>query len=59
MPEEKWGTKWRVVIDTFNVEDAVFDEDEGAVYEAGATVMVQPWSLLLLLRTGWRPKPRS
>jgi glycogen operon protein len=59
MPEEKWGTKWRVVIDTFNVEDAVFDEDEGAVYEAGATVIVQPWSLLLLLRTGWRSRPQS
>jgi glycogen operon protein len=59
LPEEKWGTQWRLVIDTLNDADPVADEDEGAFYDSSAKIMVQAWSLVLLRRTAWRPKPEK
>jgi glycogen operon protein len=59
LPEEKWGTEWRLVIDTLNAADPIADEDEGAVYQASDTVRVHAWSLVLLRRTAWRPKPEA
>jgi glycogen operon protein len=57
VPEEKWGTKWRVVVNTFELGDHMSEDDGGAEYEPRCKVAVQPWTLILLLRTAWRPKP--
>jgi isoamylase len=59
IPEEKWGTEWQVVIDTLLEDEAIFDEGDGPVYESGAKLVVQAWSLVLLQRTSWRPKPEG
>ncbi len=57
VPREKWGTKWRVLIDTFQDIDRMSEDDGGAEHEAGATVAVNAWTLVLLQRTAWRPRP--
>ena len=45
------------VIDTAASEDHMSEDDGGAEYEPGNNVMVEAWSLVLLERTAWRPKP--
>jgi hypothetical protein len=43
-----------VIIDTTIEDEPFIDEGDGPVYESGATLTVEPWSLVLLQRTGWR-----
>ena len=57
VPDGKWGTEWRVVINTYEDGDHMSEEDGGTMYEAGAVLEVEPWTLVLLLRTSWRPRP--
>jgi isoamylase len=57
VPAEKWGTRWRVMIDTAEAVDHLSEDDGGPVYEPGNAVIVKAWSMVLLLRTAWRPKP--
>jgi glycogen operon protein len=57
IPEEKWGTKWRVLVNTFEEGDHMSEEDGGDEYDAGARLQVQPWTLVLLERTAWRARP--
>jgi isoamylase len=59
IPEEKWGTRWRSVINTYEECDHMSEEDGGEQYEAGAKIQVQPWTLVLLERIAWRSKPAS
>ena len=47
----------RIVLDTHEHVDHMSEDDGGPMYEAGAVVDVQPWTLVLLLRTSWRPRP--
>jgi isoamylase len=57
VPEEKWGTRWRTLIDTAEPVDHMSEDDGGAEYEPGQVVPVEAWTLVLLQRTAWRPKP--
>jgi isoamylase len=57
IPEEKWGTRWRLVINTFEESDHMSEEDGGEQFEAYAKLQVQPWTLMLLQRIAWRPNP--
>ena len=57
IPEEKWGTKWRSVINTYEDSDHMAEEDGGEEFDAGAKLLVQAWTVVLLERTAWRPKP--
>ena len=59
VPEAKWGTRWRVVINTFEDADHMSEEDGGEEYDPGAKLHVQPWTLVLLERTAWRPNPNG
>jgi isoamylase len=51
MPEEKWGRRWTVVLDTAEESDHLSEEEPGPEIVAGAHRPVQPWSLVLLKRT--------
>jgi hypothetical protein len=44
-------------VNTFELGDHMSEDDGGAEYEPRCKVAVQPWTLILLLRTAWRPKP--
>jgi glycogen operon protein len=57
LPDAKWGTRWRVLINTYEAEDHMSEEDGGAEFDADARMEVQPWTLVLLQRTAWRAKP--
>jgi isoamylase len=57
LPDDKWGSEWQVIIDTTIDDEPFIDEGDGPVHDAGATLTVQPWSLVLLQRTGWREAP--
>ena len=59
LPDGKWGTKWRVVVNTYETRDHLFDEDGGAEYDLGVRIEVQPWTLVLLRRTAWRARPAT
>jgi glycogen operon protein len=55
LPGEKWGTRWGVVLDTY--EENVYymrDDDIGRQYGAGESFEAHPWSLVLLRRTSWQ-----
>jgi glycogen operon protein len=51
MPEEKWGRRWAVVLNTADEGDHLAEEDLGPELEAGGRIPVAPWSLVLLRRT--------
>jgi hypothetical protein len=59
MPEEKWGTRWVVVLDTAEDHDYLSEDDGGEEYGARDSVRVDAWSLVVLRRTGWRPHPEA
>jgi glycogen operon protein len=50
LPEEKWGEKWTVVLDTADEKDLMLEQESGPELGAGARLQVQPWSLMLLRR---------
>jgi glycogen operon protein len=52
LPEEKWGTRWVVLLNTVDPADHMSEEDSTGELAAGATFSVQAWSLVLLRRTG-------
>ncbi|MEP6915911.1 MAG: glycogen debranching protein GlgX [Acidobacteriota bacterium] len=51
MPEEKWGLRWTVVLDTAEETDHLSEDDPGPEIPAGGHLETQPWSLVLLKRT--------
>jgi glycogen operon protein len=53
LPEEKWGTRWAVLLNTVEPGDYMSEEAASAELAASAKLTVQPWSLILLRRTGW------
>ena len=50
LPEEKWGEKWTVVLDTADEKDLMGEHENGPELDAGARLQVQPWGLVLLRR---------
>jgi len=58
-PEEKWGTRWVVVLDTAADEDYLSEDDGGEEFGASETVRVEAWALVVLRRTGWRANPEA
>jgi glycogen operon protein len=48
LPEEKWGQRWGVLLNTTEDTDHLAEEDLGPEVEAGATMQVQAWSLVVL-----------
>jgi isoamylase len=50
LPDKKWGEKWSLVLNTADDADFLQDEQSGPAFDAGATLPVQPWSLVLLRR---------
>ena len=54
LPEAKWGTAWGMVLDTNEYAAHYMREDDiGGTFKPGERCLVQPWSLVLLRRTGW------
>jgi isoamylase len=54
LPDERWGTAWVTVFDT--AQDGTHfmrEDDTGRTFRPGDTVNTQPWSVVLLRRTGW------
>ena len=51
LPEEKWGRKWSVLLNTAEESDQMSEENLGAELGPGGEVQVQPWSMVLLKRT--------
>jgi glycogen operon protein len=50
LPPPEWGQRWTTVLDTNDTGDEMSEERLGRGYEAGATVNVVAWSLVLLRR---------
>jgi glycogen operon protein len=59
LPEEKWGIRWAMVLDTADDHDYLSEDDGGEEFGASDTVRVEAWSLVILRRTGWRPNPEA
>jgi glycogen operon protein len=59
IPEEKWGTRWTLMLNTYEDDDHMSEEDGGEEFGAGDVIEVEPWTLILLKRTGWRAKPKG
>jgi glycogen operon protein len=54
LPDERWGTRWGVVLDTNEQGTHSLREDDiGRSYGPGETFQAQAWSVVLLRRTGW------
>jgi isoamylase len=51
LPEEKWGERWTVLLNTAEENDRLSEESPGPELDTGAEVMAAPWSLVLLKRT--------
>ena len=52
LPEEKWGTRWAMLLNTVDPADHMSEENSANEPAAGATFTAQAWSLVLLRRTG-------
>jgi isoamylase len=50
LPEQKWGERWAMVVNTADGKDFMPEEENGPPVEAGSPFNVQPWSVVLLLR---------
>jgi len=59
IPMEKWGTRWTLMLNTYEDTDHMSEEDGGEEFGAGDEIEVPPWTLILLKRTGWRAKPKA
>ena len=51
LPEEKWGRKWAVLLNTAEECDQLSEDTLDGNLGPGGEVQVQPWSLVLLKRT--------
>src|SRR3954467_8934556 len=51
LPEEKWGRKWGVLLNTAEECDRLSEDTLDASLGPGGEVQVQPWSMVLLKRT--------
>jgi glycogen operon protein len=51
LPEEKWGRRWALILDTAEEADYMSEEDPGPAVQAGAQTKIGAWSLVLLKRT--------
>ncbi len=52
LPEEKWGSRWTEVFNTYDSAELVPEERMGRQFPAGAALIVQAWSTSLLRRIG-------
>jgi glycogen operon protein len=50
LPADDWGLRWTRVLDTNDTGDEMSEERLGREYEAGGTLSVVAWSLVLLRR---------
>ena len=50
LPGAEWGQRWTQVMDTNDTGDEMSEERLGREFDAGATVDVAAWSLVLLRR---------
>jgi glycogen operon protein len=57
LPEEKWGTRWSMILNTFDAEDHLQDESGGPEYGVADKIPVPAWTLILLKRIAWRARP--
>ena len=53
LPEAKWGTRWAMLLNTYERGDHMSEEDGANELGAGQAFTVQSWSLVLFRRTGW------
>jgi glycogen operon protein len=53
LPEEKWGSKWIVLLNTAEDCDHMTEEEQLVELGAGEKISVQSWSLVMLRRTAW------
>jgi glycogen operon protein len=51
LPEEKWGRKWVVLLNTAEGADHLSEENLGPELDAGGELQMGPWSVVLLKRT--------
>jgi glycogen operon protein len=52
LPEEKWGRRWTEVLNTGQTGDQMSEERLGYEYQAGESVQVEAWALVLLRKLG-------
>lgn len=50
LPEEKWGDRWELILNTAEAGDHLAGENGGGEVQAREKVSVQPWTLVLLRR---------
>ena len=50
LPEEKWGTRWTQVLNTYESAELLSDERAGPELPAATDLTVQAWSTVLLRR---------
>jgi isoamylase len=50
LPEQKWGERWAVILNSAGDKDSLQDEESDTTLAAGAVLAVHPWSLVLLRR---------
>jgi glycogen operon protein len=48
LPDDKWGERWTVLLDTTQDKDRLLEQDEGEEVGAGARIRVEAFSLVLL-----------
>ncbi len=59
IPAEKWGTRWTMILNTYEDTDHMSEDDGGEEFNASEEIEVPSWTLILLKRTGWRAKPKG
>jgi len=59
IPAEKWGTRWTLILNTYEDTDHMSEDDGGEELNASEEIEVPPWTLILLKRTGWRARPKD
>ncbi len=59
IPAEKWGTRWTLILNTYEDTDHMSEDDGGEEFNASEEIEVPPWTLILLKRTGWRARPKD
>src|SRR5687767_11505382 len=47
IPMEKWGTRWTLMLNTYEDTDHMSEEDGGEEFGAGDEIEVPPWTLIL------------
>ncbi len=59
IPAEKWGTRWTLILNTYEDTDHMSEDDGGEEFNASEEIEVPAWTLILLKRTGWRARPKD